>query len=121
MENKTIGYARTRSSSQDISRQVDALKEAGCTSVFSDVGATGDTLNRSGLQHLLHVLKSGDTLKVDQLDRIARTAAAFAAFRESLGERRIRIVLLKGDIRTTPLLAETAMKLAPEVSEREEH
>jgi DNA invertase Pin-like site-specific DNA recombinase len=112
MAGKTIGYARTSpTSGQDIALQVDALKEAGCIGVFSDVGATGDTLNRSGLQHLLRVLKSGDTLKVASLDRIARSVAAFAEFRKSLGERKIRIVLLKGDIETTPVLAETAMRL----------
>ncbi len=118
MTSKTIGYARTASSDHDISPQVDALMEAGCTGVFSDVGACGDTLNRFGLQQLLRVLESGDTLKVDHLDRIAQTTTAFSAFRESLGERRIRIVLLNGDIETTPALAEAAMKLTAERSER---
>jgi len=117
MASKTIGYARTASSEQDIVAQIEALKAAGCAEVYHDKAMCGTSLNRPGLKRVLSVLESGDTLKVDRLDRIARSVAAFSAFRASLGERKIRIVLLNGDVETTPLLAETAMKLMASAAE----
>lgn len=113
MAGKTIGYARTATTQEDISPQAEALKTAGCSEIYCDEGMPSDFVDRSGLSGVLHILQSGDTLKVENLDRIARSSAAFADFHNRLGERTIRIVLLDGNIETTPLLAEIAMQLMP--------
>ncbi|GAD51068.1 hypothetical protein NT2_16_00040 [Caenibius tardaugens NBRC 16725] len=113
MTGKTIGYARTTSGEQDILPQVEALKAAGCSEVYHDDGASGESLDRPGLKLVLNYLNSGDTLKIANLDAIARSVATFAEFRKNLGDRKIRIELLEAGVRTSPLVAEAAMALTP--------
>lgn len=69
---KTIGYARTASGSEGLSSQVDRLKAAGCSVVYTDEATSGATLNRAGLKAARKNLRAGDTLKVVSADRIAR-------------------------------------------------
>jgi len=111
MAGKTIGYARTDSNEQDILPQIEALKAAGCSQIYHDKGVSGALLDRSGLKLVLDALESGDTLRIENLDAIADTVAAFAEFRKRLGERKIRIELLAADVATTPLIAEAAIAL----------
>jgi len=83
-QEKTIGYARTASSEQDVSAQVEALKEAGCTEIFTDMGVSGNTLDRPGLQKAKAGPKRGDTLMVVRTDRLARAAPAYYRFLRDL-------------------------------------
>ena len=67
------GYARCSLSSQSVASQVTQLKQAGCQRIFTDEGVSGVKSERPGYQELLSALKSGDTVIVYKLDRLARS------------------------------------------------
>jgi DNA invertase Pin-like site-specific DNA recombinase len=68
-----VGYARVSSSGQDLTIQEEALKEAGCEKVFSEKKSGRNTDDRAALNDALEFVRSGDTLLVTRLDRLARS------------------------------------------------
>jgi DNA invertase Pin-like site-specific DNA recombinase len=69
-----IGYARVSTHEQNLDLQIDALRQEGVdlASIFTDK-VTGTKAERPGLENALSHLRSGDTLVVWRLDRLARS------------------------------------------------
>jgi DNA invertase Pin-like site-specific DNA recombinase len=67
-----VGYARVSTPDQDPALQLDALKAAGCTRIYTDHGVSGSKTQRAELDKMLAALVSGDVLIVTRLDRLAR-------------------------------------------------
>ena len=67
-----VGYARVSTQDQNPELQLDALKAAGCEKVFVEK-ASGAQRDRTELQAALGYMRSGDTLVVWKLDRLARS------------------------------------------------
>jgi DNA invertase Pin-like site-specific DNA recombinase len=63
----TIGYARVSSIGQSLDVQLEKLSQAGCEKVFAD--------NRSELQSLLSWVRSGDSVVVTKMNRLARSTS----------------------------------------------
>jgi DNA invertase Pin-like site-specific DNA recombinase len=70
-----IGYARVSTEDQDCSIQEGALRAAGCTIVRSEKRSGTTTAGREELDTVLSFLRSGDTLMVTRIDRLARSVA----------------------------------------------
>ena len=70
-----IGYARVSTQDQNSNLQLDALKIAGCEKVFSEK-ASGSKTDRPELLKALEYARSGDTIVVWKLDRLARSMQA---------------------------------------------
>ena len=68
------GYARVSSISQNYAIQEAALKAAGCTVIRAEKVSGTSTEGREELATLLTFLRSGDTLVVTRVDRLARSA-----------------------------------------------
>jgi len=67
------GYARVSTNDQDFTLQEQALLAAGCEVIRAEK-VTGTSLTgRTELQVLLDFLRSGDTLVVTRIDRLARS------------------------------------------------
>ena len=67
------GYARVSTTDQDVSIQQAALQRAGCTVIRSEK-VSGTTLDgRTELHTLLAFVRTGDTLVVTRIDRLARS------------------------------------------------
>lgn len=67
------GYARVSSVSQDLSIQIERLKEAGCDIIRSEKVTGTSRENRAELDTLLQFVRPGDTLLVTRIDRLARS------------------------------------------------
>ncbi|MEB8736455.1 recombinase family protein [Bacillus cereus] len=67
-----IGYARVSTHDQNLDLQKDALIQAGCKRIFTDV-VSGSTSSRSELDEALDYVREGDTLVVWKLDRLGRS------------------------------------------------
>lgn len=70
-----IGYARCSTAAQDLTAQRTALEAMGVPPgrVYVDQGMTGTNRDRPGLRQALAATRTGDTLVVTKLDRLARS------------------------------------------------
>ena len=70
-----IGYARVSTVDQDLTAQREALTALGVDPrrIYVDHGLTGTNRDRPGLRQALAACRSGDTLVVTKLDRLARS------------------------------------------------
>jgi DNA invertase Pin-like site-specific DNA recombinase len=67
-----VGYARVSMQDQNPALQLDALTAAGCEKVFTEK-ASGAQRDRPDLAAALSYMRSGDSLVVWKLDRLARS------------------------------------------------
>lgn len=92
------GYARVSTKGQakdgnSLEAQEGALKAAGATRIYKEA-FTGTKTDRPELTKLLAELKSGDTLMVTKLDRIARTAAKGIELIDNLSDKGVTVHIL---------------------------
>ena len=100
LKTKHIGYARVSTEEQSLALQIDALKLAGCTDIFTDHGISGSTSERPGLSRVLRALHAGDELVVWRLDRLGRSLTHLVQLLDQLGERGVRFRSLNESIDT---------------------
>jgi DNA invertase Pin-like site-specific DNA recombinase len=67
-----IGYARVSTKEQDLSLQIDALEDVGCSRIYQEQ-ITGSIKERPELQKMLEQLRDGDVIIIWKLDRLARS------------------------------------------------
>ena len=67
------GYARVSAHDQHTTIQVEALKAAGCHRVWEEKVSGTTRIARTELESVLSYLRSGDTLVVTRIDRLARS------------------------------------------------
>jgi len=87
MTAKTYGYARVSSDDQDCSVQEALLLHAGCDIVRSEKRSGTTVEGREELEILLDFIRSGDTLMVTRIDRLARSVADLEKIVTALKER----------------------------------
>jgi DNA invertase Pin-like site-specific DNA recombinase len=84
-----IGYARVSTTDQNPQLQLDALREAGASRIFTDHGVSGSTPSRPELEACMDHLREGDVLAVWKLDRLGRNTQHVLAVVDELTSRRI--------------------------------
>lgn len=95
------GYARVSSTDQDLTIQVDALKDAGC-SIIREEKVSGTTrAGRQELETLLEFLRDGDTLVVTRIDRLARSIGDLQDMVRALKQRGVALQATEQPIDTT--------------------
>lgn len=95
-----LGYARVSTGEQNLSLQIDALREAGCEDIITDEGVTGAAKKRSGLDSVLTKLTEGDMLVVWKLDRLGRSLSHLIATLDDLRERNVGFQSITDGINT---------------------
>ena len=90
-----IGYARCSTNEQDLTAQRQILLGLSVAPdrIYLDHGVTGTTRNRPGLDQVLAAVRSGDTLVVPKLDRLARSVPDARAIGDSLVARDVKLSL----------------------------
>lgn len=84
---QNIGYARVSTDDQNLDLQINALRAAGCETIFEDRGVSGAVTKRGGLDQALATLCQGDTLVTWRLDRLGRSLPHLIEVVSSLNER----------------------------------
>lgn len=69
-----IGYARVSSMGQNLARQIELLKNAGATKIFTEKQSGAEISNRPELNNLLNYIREQDVVIVAELDRLGRKA-----------------------------------------------
>ena len=89
------GYARcsTNESKQDINRQVRELKAAGSEEIFIEY-EHGDSKIKSQQATMFAQAKSGDTIIVLEVSRLARSTQQLCEIIERVREKRLRLVIV---------------------------
>lgn len=95
MTGMLIGYARCSTDRQDLAAQQTALLALGVAPdrIYTDHGLTGTTRARPGLDQALAAVRTGDTLVVPKLDRLARSVPDARAIADDLAARGVRLAL----------------------------
>lgn len=113
-----IGYSRVSTNDQNLDLQIDALKEAGCIRIFEEK-ASGKKDDRIELVKALDYLRSGDSLVVYKLDRLARSTKKLIELSEELERRQIELVSLRDQIDTTTAVGKAMFKMLAVIAELE--
>jgi len=95
-----IGYARVSTEAQNLDRQVDALKEAGCEKIFVDK-ISGRVKDPAELIKVKEHLRKGDTLVVNSLTRLGRSLKNLIEEVNNLKDQDIGFKSLKENIDTS--------------------
>ena len=95
-----IGYARVSTVDQNLDLQRNALTEAGCEQIFIEQ-MSGAVADRPDLMAAIGYARSGDTLVVWKLDRLARSLKQLIDTVEKLRERGIGFRSLTEALDTT--------------------
>lgn len=95
-----VGYARVSTKEQEAHLQLDALRVVGCGKIFTEK-ASGAQRDRPELLAALDYTRSGDTLVVWKLDRLARSLKQLIETVDGLESRGIGLRSLTEAIDTT--------------------
>ena len=95
-----VGYARVSTQDQNPALQLDALTAAGCEKLFTEK-ASGAQRDRPELEAAVAYMRSGDSLVVWKLDRLARSMKQLIETVEGLEARGIGFRSLTEAIDTT--------------------
>jgi DNA invertase Pin-like site-specific DNA recombinase len=95
-----VGYARVSTKEQSFALQVDALKQAQCEAIFTEI-ASGAKTARPVLDDLLARLRPADVLVIWKLDRLGRSLHHLVTLTHDLMERQIGLISLHDPIDTT--------------------
>lgn len=95
-----VGYARVSTQDQKPQLQLDALEVLGCEKIFVEK-ASGAQRDRPELQAAINYMRSGDTLVVWKLDRLARSMKQLIETVEGLDNRGVGFRSITEAIDTT--------------------
>ena len=95
MDEALIGYARCSTDEQDLTAQRQALHALGVPPdrVYIDHGISGTKRERPGLDQALAAVRTGDTLVVPKLDRLARSVPDARDIGDTLAKRGVSLSL----------------------------
>jgi DNA invertase Pin-like site-specific DNA recombinase len=95
-----FGYARVSTGDQNLDLQIDQLREAGCSKIFSET-ISGAKAERKELRRLLDQVRSGDVIVIWKLDRLGRSLKNLVELVADLMERGVGLKSLNDPIDTT--------------------
>lgn len=115
-----VGYARVSSTGQDLQVQFDQLTQAGCETVFAEKRSGTTTDSRTELAEALRFVRSGDTLVVTRLDRLARSVIDLHQIVAGLNTKGVGFrCLQQGGVDTTSTTGRLTLAILAAVAEFE--
>jgi DNA invertase Pin-like site-specific DNA recombinase len=101
MKMAIVGYARVSSIGQTLEVQLDVLNDYGVDKIFSEKQSATSTNQRHELKRCLDYVRSGDTLVITKLDRLARSTFDLTNIAKQLEEDGVDLVILEQNIDTS--------------------
>jgi DNA invertase Pin-like site-specific DNA recombinase len=95
-----IGYARVSTDDQNLDLQRDALRAAGCQSIYED-RMSGAKAARPGLAQAMEMARAKDVLTVWRLDRLGRSLHDLIVLARTLDDAGIGLMSLQEKIDTS--------------------
>jgi DNA invertase Pin-like site-specific DNA recombinase len=114
----TVGYGRVSSIGQSLDIQKDKLAAFGCDKVFSEK-LTGTTADRPQLKACLTYLRSGDSLVITKLDRLARSTFHLTTIAKDLEAKGVDLIVLDQSIDTSTATGKLLFNMLASISEFE--
>lgn len=109
---KTIGYARTTITDDDLKSQLDTLSKYGCDEVYQE---TFDTISnddkRSELEKVVDKLEANDTLVICRLTHLGKSTRQLTELTQLLKDQGAHLVSLTEEIDTRQPMGEIYFKL----------
>src|SRR5699024_12736736 len=93
-----IGYARVSTADQNLETQRESLKEAGCKKIFVEKITGTSTAPRKELKNAMDYARSGDTLVITKIDRLARSIIDLNNIVNELNEKGVSVKFLHDNI-----------------------
>ncbi|HDL7502837.1 recombinase family protein [Yersinia enterocolitica] len=91
----SFGYVRVSSKDQNVSRQVEALQNAGIEESYLFIDkVSGKNTERPELQKLLNKVRAGDKVTVKSVDRLARNTKDLLSLLEELTTKGVSVYFL---------------------------
>lgn len=113
-----IGYARVSTQDQNLDRQLDNLRAAGCERIFNEK-MTGTKSDRPELKTMLLTLRSGDILVIDSFSRLSRSTKDLLELVEKLTNMGVHLVSLKENLDTTTATGKLMLTMLSALSQFE--
>ncbi len=113
-----IGYARVSTLEQNLDRQLDNLKAAGCERIFQEK-MTGTKTHRAELDRMLDTLRAGDTLVVDSFSRLSRSTKDLLEMVDRLTALGVNLISLKEQLDTTTATGKLMLTMLSALSQFE--
>lgn len=113
-----IGYARVSTQDQNLDRQLDNLRAAGCERIFNEK-MTGTKSDRPELKAMLLTLRSGDVLVIDSFSRLSRSTKDLLDLVEKLTAMGVHLVSLKENLDTTTATGKLMLTMLSALSQFE--
>ena len=112
------GYARVSKIDQELDRQLLELKKYNCDHIFTDK-MSGSKFSRDGLEELLAVVGSGDTIIVTQIDRLGRSLFQLLELMEKWEKNNINFVAINQGLDTRTSTGKLVFSILGAVAEFE--
>lgn len=113
-----IGYARVSTQEQNLDRQLDNLKAAGCERIYCEK-MTGTKAHRPELDKMKEALRAGDVLVIDSFSRLSRSTKDLLDTVETLTEQGVNIISLKEQLDTTTATGKLMLTMLSALSQFE--
>jgi DNA invertase Pin-like site-specific DNA recombinase len=94
-----IGYARVSTADQDLSAQLDALKD--CEKVFYGKQSGKSDDNAAKLDELINYVREGDVVVLTKLDRMGRSLNMILSTIQHLQQKGVQVRTIDGQVDTT--------------------
>jgi DNA invertase Pin-like site-specific DNA recombinase len=89
-----IGYARVSTEEQNLDRQLDILKQAGCDRIYEEK-VSGVKKDRTELNKMLDQIRTGDVIIISDLTRLSRSVKDLFSLVEQIEEKGANIKSIK--------------------------
>lgn len=113
-----IGYARVSTQDQNLDRQLDNLRAAGCERIFNEK-MTGTKSDRPELKTMLLTLRAGDILVIDSFSRLSRSTKDLLDLVDKLTTMDVHLVSLKENLDTTTATGKLMLTMLSALSQFE--